>query len=34
MYLTRNVQENIINLSKSYKVVLITGPREVGKKQC
>lgn len=32
MYLTRNVQEKIINLSKSYKVVLITGPRQVGKK--
>lgn len=32
MYLTRNVQEKIINLSKSYKVVLITSPRQVGKK--
>lgn len=31
MYLTRNVQEKITDLSKSYKVVLITGPRQIGK---
>ena len=30
-YLNRNIESEIINLSGKYKVLLVTGPRQVGK---
>ena len=31
MYLKRNIESKVLSLSKMYKVVLITGPRQIGK---
>jgi len=31
MYIRRNIEEKINNLSKMYKVILVTGPRQIGK---
>lgn len=31
MYLKRNIENKILNLSKMYKVILITGARQIGK---
>ncbi len=31
MYLTRNIEKRFLELNKSFKVLLITGPRQVGK---
>jgi len=31
MYIKRNIEDDILNLSKSFPVIMITGPRQVGK---
>lgn len=31
MYVKRNIQDKILELNKMYKIILITGPRQIGK---
>lgn len=31
MYVKRNVQDKVLELNKMYKIILITGPRQIGK---
>jgi len=34
MYITRNIEVKIIDMIDKFPVVLITGPRQVGKTNC